>query len=174
MEALINALLTYATVGTKHKELKPTNSNDLVELATTNLQVEIEGSYAIVTHDPLPTLRVDPIQMVQLFQNLIGNGIKFCRGEPPHVHISAEQKGTGWVFSVSDNGIGIEPENLTCIFDIFQRLHSSSEFQGSGIGLATCKKIVEYHGGQIWVESEPAIGSTFYFTIPAKENEGQK
>ena len=170
MEALINALLAYARAGAKAKELKLANYNDLVELATTNLQVEIERSCAIVTHDPLPILLVDHIQIVQLFQNLIGNGIKFRREEPPHVHISAEQKEEEWVFSVSDNGIGIEPKNLNCIFNIFQRLHSSSEYQGNGIGLATCKKIVECHGGQIWVESEPGNGSKFYFTIPIKKN----
>jgi light-regulated signal transduction histidine kinase (bacteriophytochrome) len=170
MEALINALLAYARVGTKAKELMQANYDDLVELATTNLQLEIEKSYAIVTYDPLPTLLVDHIQIVQLFQNLIGNGIKFCREEPPHVHISAEQKEGKWIFSVSDNGIGIEPKNLNCIFNIFQRLHSSSEYQGNGIGLATCKKIVECHGGQIWVESEPGKGSKFCFTIPIKKN----
>jgi signal transduction histidine kinase len=170
MEALINALLAYAKVDTKAKELKLANSNDLVTLATTNLQVEIEKSYAIVTHDPLPTLFVDHILIVQLFQNLIGNGIKFHTKELPHVHISAEQKEKEWIFSVSDNGIGIEPENLNCIFNIFQRLHSSSEYQGNGIGLATCRKIVECHGGQIWVESEPGKGSKFCFTIPIKKN----
>ena len=169
MEALINALLAYARVGTKAMELKLANSNDLVKLATKNLQVEIEKSYAIVTHDQLPTLLVDNIQIVQLFQNLIGNGIKFRREEPPHVHISAKQKGKEWVFSVSDNGIGIESKSLNCIFNIFQRLHSSSEYQGNGIGLATCKKIVECHGGQIWVESNPGRGSTFKFTIPIKD-----
>ena len=173
MEALINALLAYAKVDTKAKELELANHNDLVDLATTNLQVEIERSCAIVTHDPLPTLLVDHVQIIQLFQNLIGNGIKFRRGEPPHVHISAEQKEEEWFFSVSDNGIGIEPKSINCIFGFFQRLHSSFEYPGNGIGLAICKKIVENHEGRIWVESVPGRGTVFYFTIPIEDDLGR-
>ena len=178
MEALINGLLAYARVGTKAKKLTSTNCNDIVKLATANLQVEIEKTGAIVTHDPLPTVFSDDIQIIQLFQNLIGNSIKFHKEEPPRTHICAEQNEKEWVFSVCDNGIGIEPKNLNCIFDIFQRLHSSSEYPGNGIGLAICKKIVENHGGRIWVESNPQKGSTFYFTIPIKDgstkNEGRR
>jgi len=169
MERLINGLLAYARVGTKAKKLNPTNCNDIVKLATANLQAEIEKTGAIVTHDQLPTVFSDDIQIIQLFQNLIGNGIKFHKEEPPCVHICAEQKEKEWVFSICDNGIGIEPKNLNRIFDIFQRLHNSSEYPGNGIGLAICKKIVENHGGRIWVESNPQKGSTFYFTIPIKD-----
>jgi signal transduction histidine kinase len=169
MEALINALLAYARVGTKAKGLKPIDYNDMVVCATTNLQVEIERSRAIVTHDHLPTTLGDDIQIVQLFQNLISNSIKFQREEPPRVHISTEHKEKEWVISICDNGIGIDPKHVNCIFDIFQRAHGSSEYPGNGIGLAICKKIVENHGGRIWVESTPGKGSTFKFTIPIKD-----
>jgi signal transduction histidine kinase len=169
MEMLIDALLAYARVGTKAKQLRLINCNEIIELASANLQSEIEENCAIVTHDQLPTVLADDIEMVQLFQNLIGNGIKFRREEPPHVHISAEEKGKKWVICVSDNGIGIETKDVNGIFNIFERLHSSSDYEGNGIGLATCKKVVECHGGQIWVESEPGSGSKFYFTIPINE-----
>jgi len=122
-----------------------------------------------VTHDPLPEVMADPIQLSQLLQNLISNAIKFRREEKPSIHISALRKEKEWVFSVSDNGIGIPAEYSEGIFEIFQRLHNKKEYPGTGIGLATCKKIVERHGGHIWVESEPGEGSTFYFTIPDKE-----
>jgi signal transduction histidine kinase len=168
MEALINALLAYARVGMKTKDLKAIDYNEVVERATTNLQVAIEKSRAIVTHDQLPILLADHIQLIQLFQNLIDNGIKFRRKEPPHVHILAEHKEKEWVISICDNGIGIDPKHSTCIFDIFQRVHDRSEYSGNGIGLATCRKIVENHGGRIWVESIPGKGSTFKFTIPIR------
>jgi signal transduction histidine kinase len=169
MEVLINALLAYARVGTSPKDLKLTNFDEVFEYAATNLQVEMKESGAIVTHDQLPTVLADDIQIIQLFQNLIGNSIKFRREEPPCIHVSAEQKDKEWVFSLCDNGIGIEPKNINCIFDIFQRVPSSSEYPGNGIGLAICKKIVEKHGGRIWVESKPREGSRFYFTIPVKD-----
>jgi signal transduction histidine kinase len=168
MEALINALLAYARVGRKTGDLMLADCNDIVECSTTNLQVEIEKNCAIVTHDLLPILLADHIQIIQLFQNLIGNSIKFRREEPPRVHISAEHKEKEWVISIRDNGIGIDPEYSTAIFDIFQRLHDSSKYPGNGIGLATCKKIVENHGGRIWVESTPGKGSTFKFAIPTR------
>jgi signal transduction histidine kinase len=119
-----------------------------------------------VTYDPLPKVMADPLQLSQVLQNLISNAIKFHGDEKPHIYISAEQKGKEWVFSVSDNGIGIPAEHSERIFEIFQRLHNKKEYPGTGIGLATCKKIVERHGGRIWVKSEPGKGSTFYFTIP--------
>jgi signal transduction histidine kinase len=168
METLINALLAYARVGTEARDLKLADFNDIVGCATANLQVEIEKSCAIVTHDQLPTLFADNIQIIQLFQNLIGNSIKFRREEPPRVHISAEHKEKEWVICICDNGIGIDPKHSTSIFDIFQRLHESSKYPGNGIGLATCKKIVENHGGRIWVESSPGRGSTFKFAIPIR------
>ncbi len=168
MDALINALLDYARVGTKAGDSTEADCNDIVESSTTNLQVEIEKNRAIVTHDQLPTLLADHTQIIQLFQNLIGNGIKFRREEPPRVHISAEHKEKEWVISICDNGIGIDPKHSTSIFDIFQRLHDNSKYPGNGIGLATCKKIVENHGGRIWVESTPGEGSTFKFAIPIR------
>jgi signal transduction histidine kinase len=166
MEALINGLLAYARIGTKATNLKLADCNNIVECATTNLQVEIEANNAIVTHNQLPILLMDDIQFIQLFQNLIGNGIKFRREEPPRVHLSAEKQEKEWVISIYDNGIGIDSKHSTSIFDIFQRLHDSSKYPGNGIGLATCKKIVENHGGRIWVESTPGKGSTFKFAIP--------
>jgi len=168
MQALINALLEYARVGTKAKDLQVTDYNEIVECAITNLQVEIEKSCAIVTYDRLPTLLADHLQIIQLFQNLIGNSIKFRGEEPPRVHISAERKKQEWVISICDNGIGIDCRHSTSIFEIFQRLHDSSKYPGTGIGLATCKKITENHGGRIWVESCPGKGSTFRFAIPIR------
>ena len=166
MEALINSLLTYARIGTKTKDLKLTNCNDVINRATASLQMEIENTGAIITYDELPTLWADDIQFSQLFQNLIGNGIKFCRETYPSVHISASQTEREWIFSVRDNGVGIDPKDMDRIFEMFQRLQSSSEYQGHGIGLAICKKIVENHGGRIWVTSEAGKGSTFHFSIP--------
>jgi signal transduction histidine kinase len=168
MEALINALLAYARVGRKVANLELTDCNAVVECATTNLQVEIEKNSAIVTHDPLPTLLADNIQVIQLFQNLIGNSIKFRREEPPRIHISAEHNEKEWVISICDNGIGIDPKHSASIFDIFRRLDESSKYPGNGIGLATCKKIVENHGGRIWVESSSGQGSTFKFAVPIR------
>jgi light-regulated signal transduction histidine kinase (bacteriophytochrome) len=170
MEVLINALLAYARAGTGPKDSKLTNFGEVVECAATNLQVEMGESRAIVTHDPLPTVLADHIQIIQLFQNLIGNSIKFRREEPPRVHVSAEQRVKEWIFSICDNGIGIDPKQVSSIFDIFHRLQSSSEYPGNGIGLAICKKIVKKHGGRIWVESKPMEGSRFYFTIPVKDS----
>jgi chemotaxis family two-component system sensor kinase Cph1 len=124
-----------------------------------------------VTHGPLPTVLADRLQLGQLFQNLIGNAIKFRGDESPRVHISASRNGNGWTFSVRDNGVGIAPEYSERIFIIFQRLHNREEYTGTGMGLAICKKIVEQHGGRIWVESEVGKGATFYFTLPAPKAE---
>ncbi len=165
MQTLIKDLLAYSRVGTYGKTFKPTDCKAAFNRTLTNLQAAIEESSAVVTHDPLPILMADASQLVQLFQNLIGNAIKFRSEEPPRVHISAEQKGNEWIFSVQDNGIGIDPKYTKDIFTIFQRLDSSRNYSGTGIGLALCKKIVERHGGRIWVDSEQGRGSTFYFTI---------
>jgi light-regulated signal transduction histidine kinase (bacteriophytochrome) len=120
----------------------------------------------VVSHDPLPTVMGDEMQLSQLFQNLVANALKFHRNTPPQVHVSAKRHQRAWQFSVRDNGIGIAPDYSERIFMIFQRLHSRSEYPGTGIGLAICKKIVERHGGRIWVNSQPGTGATFYFTIP--------
>jgi light-regulated signal transduction histidine kinase (bacteriophytochrome) len=172
MQILINDLLQYSRVGTRGKPLSPTDTNAVFEAARANLRVAIEESGAEVTADSLPTVMGDATQLVQLFQNLISNAIKFRGEEPPRVHVGAENRGGHWLFSVRDNGIGIEEQYLERIFVIFQRLHARKEYSGTGIGLAVCKKIVERHGGKIQVESEPGKGSTFYFTLRAAQKEG--
>jgi PAS domain S-box-containing protein len=167
MQGLIEALLLYSRVNTRGKSPEPTDCEDVLKQALNNLQVAIEEKDAEVTHDPLPGIMADGIQMVQLFQNLIGNGIKFqAEGQRPHVHVSAEDEGDGWLFSFRDNGIGIDPQFNERIFTIFQRLQARGEYPGTGIGLSVCKRIVERHGGRIWVESEVGKGATFKFTLP--------
>jgi PAS domain S-box-containing protein len=170
MQALINDLLAYSRVGTKGGNFEPTSSEAALERALANLRLAIQESGAAVTHDALPTIVADPVQLTQLFQNLVGNAIKFRGAEPPRVHVSAERRGTEWVFAVRDNGIGIEPAYRERIFIIFQRLHGRVEYPGTGIGLAICKKIAERHGGRIWVESAPGRGSAFHFTVPTREH----
>ena len=168
MQQLINDLLAYSRVGTRGREFEPTDCETILAQALENLQITIQEKRAIVTHDPLPTVPADNVQLGQLLQNLIGNAIKFQGPEPPHVHVSACRNENGWVFSVRDNGIGIAPEYAERIFVIFQRLHTREKYPGTGIGLAVCKKIVERHGGRIWVESQLGKGATFYFTLPAE------
>ena len=171
MQRLINDLLAYSRVSTRGRDFKPTNCETVFDQVLDNLQMAVEESNAIVTHDPLPTVMADDVQLVQLFQNLISNAIKFHGEQPSRVHVSTEQKENEWIFSVRDNGIGIEPEYFDRIFIIFQRLHSKREYSGTGIGLSICKKIVERHGGGIWVESQFGKGATFYFTIPMRGDE---
>ncbi|MEE8472201.1 MAG: ATP-binding protein, partial [Dehalococcoidia bacterium] len=168
MQALINDLLEYSRLGTRGKPLKPTDSSAVLEQVLDNLKLAVKESGAVVTRDALPTVAADASQLAQLFQNLVANALKFHGREPPRVHISAERKGDEWVFSVRDNGIGLDPKFADRIFVIFQRLHSGAEYPGTGMGLAICKKIVERHGGRTWVESKPGDGSTFYFTIPVR------
>jgi PAS domain S-box-containing protein len=182
MERLIKDLLAYAKVNTAEKSFNPVSCNTILEIVLSNLGRALEVSGAIITSDDLPTVAGEETQLIQLFQNLIGNAIKYRSDRPPRVHISARPAAecgvrsaecggratidTGWIFSVSDNGIGIDPAYFERIFQIFHRLHHDDRYPGTGIGLAVCKKIVERHGGRIWVESEPGKGSTFYFTIP--------
>lgn len=167
MQGLINALLAYSRIGTKGKPFEPTDCEEVLRTTLKNLQLAIEDSKAVVTHDPLPTVMADAAQVGQLFQNLIGNAIKFRDSRSPEVHIWAQRIGAEWLFSFRDNGIGIDPQYKERIFVIFQRLYNKQEYPGTGIGLALCKKIVERHGGRIWVESEPGNGSIFRFTIAA-------
>jgi signal transduction histidine kinase len=166
MRALIKDLLEYSRVGTSGIDIKPTDFSEAVDRAVFNLKKAVEESGAVITHDPLPTIRADIIQMGRLFQNLIGNAIKFCEKKTPDIRISAEKGEHGWTFFVRDNGIGIDPENVERIFAVFQRLHTREEYPGTGMGLAICKRIVERHGGKIWVKSEKGKGATFCFTIP--------
>ena len=169
MQQMINDLLTFSRVGTKGKPFQPTSLEQIFERVLKNLSVSIDESHATVTCDPLPTVFADDLQMLQLFQNLIGNGIKFRSSErAPVIHVSVKNLKDAWEFSVTDNGIGIAPEYYNRIFIIFNRLHTRDEYPGSGIGLAICKKIVERHGGSIWVESIIGEGTTFRFTIPFK------
>jgi len=167
MQRLINDLLMYSQVDRHSEPFKSVNCETMLELAMANLNIAIEQNGAVITHDPLPVVKTDTSQMVRLFQNLLDNAIKFRR-EAPRIHVSALLQGNEYVFSVRDNGIGIAPEFLKKIFMIFQQIHRREEYPGTGIGLAICKKIVERQGGRIWVESEAAKGSTFYFTIPKR------
>jgi signal transduction histidine kinase len=165
MQSLIHDLLSYSRVNTSGKGLAPTNANSALDRALDNLTSSLGESNAVVIRDLLPTLPADPTQLTQLFQNLIANGLKFHGEHRPEIKILATQKDGVWLFSVSDNGIGIEPQYRDLIFVLFQRLHSRNAYPGTGIGLAICKRIVERHGGRIWVESELGKGSTFYFTL---------
>jgi len=171
MQTLINDLLAYSRVTTQGNLFEAINCSDVFENAVTNLAAVIEESGAIVTRDPLPTLPADASQLVSVFQNLIGNGIKYHGDQPPRIHVSAVESGDEWLFSFKDNGIGIGAEFAERIFVIFQRLHSKTKYGGTGIGLAICKKVVERHGGRIWVESEPQKGSTFYLTLPMRNQQ---
>jgi PAS domain S-box-containing protein len=166
MQRLIQDLLAYSRVGTKGRDLLDISSEDALKQALINLRMAIQSSDAQVTHDPLPTVLADETQLIQLFQNLVGNGLKYQAPGVPRVHISAARNGgKKWLFSVKDNGLGIDPQYFGRIFGMFQRLHKREEFEGTGIGLAICKKIVERHGGNISVESQPGQGSTFSFAL---------
>ena len=168
MKQLIEDLLAYSRVGTHGKAFRPTDSGAAVQKALANLRAAIESSTGTVTHDPLPTINADEFQLVQLFQNLIGNALKFKGTETPRVHISVNEQADTWTFGVKDNGIGIDGEYFDRIFMVFQRLHSRTDYPGTGIGLAICKKVVDRHGGRLWIESGVGSGSTFWFTVPKK------
>ncbi len=168
-QGLIKGLLEYASITAKDYPLENHDIQKLLEQAISNLNVLIkENSGARITYDSLPTLNVNSMQITQLFQNLISNSIRYKNSEPPHIHVSAAQQNGKWVFSVQDNGIGIPPEYKNHIFMIFKRLHPKNQYPGIGIGLSVCKKIVQRHGGEIWVESEPPKGCTFYFSLIAE------
>ncbi len=166
MQELINDLLTFSRISSKGKEFESTDCNVVLQRVLQDLKFAIAENKADVTWDTLPTILADASQLGQLFQNLIGNAIKFHGEQAPCVRISVRQEADDWVFSVQDDGIGIEPKYADRIFLLFQRLHGKEEYKGTGIGLAICKKIVERHGGRIWLESQPDQGAIFKFTIP--------
>jgi len=173
MQSLIKDLLTYSRAGSNGKILREISSADALKTALTGLRATIVESGAEVTQEGLPALTTDDGQLALVFQNLVGNAIKYRSAEVPRIHVSATKNGGNeWIFSVRDNGMGIEPQYFERIFVLFQRLHGQTEFKGSGIGLAICKKILERLGGRIWVESEPTKGSTFCFALPARDGEG--
>ncbi|NTU42951.1 MAG: hypothetical protein HGA78_07840, partial [Nitrospirales bacterium] len=187
MSMRINALLTYSSMTMRAKELAPTDCGVVVQEALSDLSLKIKENGTVVTFDPLPTVMADDTQLGLVFLNLISNAIKFRGTEPPRIHISAlsirdflhintdltpallkhlRDMQRGWVFSVRDNGIGIEPQYHEKIFRIFQRLHTEKEYPGAGTGLAACRKVVEMHGGRIWVKSSAGEGATFFFSLP--------
>ena len=174
LDALIDGLLNYSRIGTHGKNLARADCAIITDRVLANLKPMIDEAGAVVRVDGLPTIECDSTQMLQLFQNLLGNAIKYHREEPPQIHISAQQVDHEWRFAIQDNGIGIDMKFADRIFVIFQRLHGRAKYSGTGIGLAICKRIVERHEGSIWVESEPGKGSTFYFTIPEKNGGGDK
>jgi len=171
MKQLIEDLLAYSRVGTRGKDFHEVEVEGALRRAVTNLRAAIEESGASVTWDALPTVIADDLQLTQLFQNLIGNALKFRSASVPRVSVSATEKEKEWEFKVRDNGIGIEPQYFERIFMVFQRLHNKTEYPGTGIGLAICKKVVERHGGRIWVEAQPGEGSAFHFTLPKVQGE---
>jgi PAS domain S-box-containing protein len=167
MQQLIRDLLTYSRAGSSGRELRRISSEGALQEALGNLRATIAESGAQITHDSLPTITMDGTQLTQVFQNLVGNAIKYRSDKAPRIHVSAAaDPGNGWIFSVRDNGLGIEPQYFDRIFVLFQRLHGRAEFEGTGIGLAICKKILERLGGRMWVESQIEIGSTFHFALP--------
>lgn len=167
MKDLIDDLLTFSRLSTASGEFRPTDMNKVLEDVLLSIKPSVEAENATITHDDFPTVQCDPSQIRQLFQNLISNAIKFHETSP-EIHIFAEESDGKWRFGVSDNGIGIHPDHQDKIFDIFKRLHTREEYEGTGIGLSICKRIVEIHDGDIWVESKPGEGSTFYFTLPKR------
>jgi len=168
MQQLINDLLDFSRVERKGRPFAETNMENVLHAALANLQVAAAESGAQITHDPLPSVMADSGQLTLVLQNLIGNAIKFRGEQPPQIHISAERTEHGWQFTVQDNGIGIDPQYFDRVFLIFQRLHTRRKYPGTGIGLALCKKIVERHGGKMWIESELQHGAAVFFTLPER------
>lgn len=167
LQTMVSGVLAYSRIGSQSLKPEIVDAAEVVALACANLEVAIADTGAAITHDqPLPRCRADKLQLVQLVQNLISNGLKFVRDDRPHIHISAEQRSGTWQFKVRDNGIGIDPAQHQLIFKLFNRAHDKNGYAGTGIGLAVCKQIVERHGGSIWVESAPGEGASFCFTLP--------
>ena len=169
MDMMINDILEYSRIGSTEKEFKSLHTEKIIKQVLHNLKTLIEDNNAIVTYDPLPLIYANEYQMVQLFQNIIGNGIKYHGENKPKIHISVEKEDEEYIFSVKDNGIGIDQQHLERIFTIFQRLHTREEYAGTGIGLAITQRIIQQHSGKIWAESELGKGTTFFFTIPIKQ-----
>lgn len=170
MQRMIEGLLEYSRVTTRGRPLKAVDCRRVLAQACADLHAAMEAAGARLTSDPLPVVFADETQLLRLLENLIGNALKFRRAEPPEIHISASQREGEWVFAVRDNGLGIEAQDQERVFGIFQRLHARASYSGEGLGLAIAKRIVERHGGRIWVESQPGRGSVFYFTLPAAES----
>lgn len=171
MQTLINDLLVYSRIRTWGKELEYTDSGNILDQVLSDLRLMIEDTGAVITYDTLPLLKADDVQLGLLLKNLVENAIKFQGEKPPKIHISANKKENEWVFSIRDNGIGIDLKYSDRVFLIFQRAHISDEYTGSGMGLAVCKRIIERHNGKIWFESELGNGTTFHFTIPIEEGD---
>jgi PAS domain S-box-containing protein len=170
LHAMIEDLLSYATIATEEKTFSVCNSSDIVKNAVENLYTKIKESDARITYETLPQITADKLQIERIFQNLIGNSLKFCDNKRPIIHVAWKQKDGSHVFSVGDNGIGIEQKDHVNIFNIFRRLHGREDYDGSGIGLAACSKIIERHGGRIWLKSELGRGTIFYFTLPINQS----
>lgn len=169
MSQLINHLLTYSRLGTSRAAFAETELGQALDVALDNLELPLAEAGASVTRDALPAVVADATQLAQLFQNLVGNAVKYRGDAPPAVHVAARREDDAWVVSVADNGMGIAPRHFDRVFRMFQRLTTAKEHAGAGIGLAFCKRIVERHGGRIWVESVEGEGSTFFFTLPDRE-----
>jgi PAS domain S-box-containing protein len=167
--ALIRDLLAYSRISTRGESLEILDTEEVLKQALLNLRTLIDGSEATITHDALPPIHADSIQMIRVFQNLIGNAVKYRTSKPPRIHVSANRSENEWIFSVKDNGIGIDSDYFDLVFVIFQQLNGQERFDGTGMGLAIVKKIIERHRGRVWVESEPGKGSTFRFTIPDRQ-----
>ena len=175
MSALVENLLTFARVQTEIDRPSSYSLDQDLETALTQLGQLIDETQAVVTHDPLPTMQADQGQMVRLFQNLVGNALKYRKADtPPAIHVSAEQKNSAWVITVQDNGIGFDPKYAKDIFSPFKRLHGQQEYSGTGIGLAICLRIVERHGGHIWADSKPGQGASFHFALPVEGKAPEK
>ncbi len=174
MQAMVDAVLGYARVDARGGEFEPVDLEAVLLEVESRLREEITSAEAKITHDPLPSVAADEGQMEQLLQNLISNALKFAGDHPPRVHLAAEEQEKEWLVSVRDEGVGLDPKAADRIFVMFQRLHTEKEYPGTGIGLAICKRIVERHGGRIWVESQPQHGATFWFTMPKRQDDDEE
>lgn len=171
MKRMIDDILVYSGLKDERPAFTAFSSGGALQAALDNLQFRIADAGAVITRGDLPTITGSERQFVQLFQNLLSNALKFRGDRRPEIHVAAQRRDGEWLFSVSDNGIGIAADQLERIFQMFQRLHTTLDFPGTGIGLAICRKVVDYHGGRIWAESQPGDGTTFYFTVPASDDE---